>query len=117
MALCLAACAVPRAPADLRQQNAVRSYRFNQSLTATKACLIPGLDRLRPFTIPSTDTRPPSIRDIGGRTEIFAQDETITLYVVDLEPAGTTATTAGLYTATTRVTEQFDTIARGCGAI
>jgi hypothetical protein len=111
----LSACAAGRSPQDLRA-SPPRQFQFGQPPAAVRNCILPGLDRLEPFNIQPGLTRPPQVRELGDKIEIFAQDETITLYVVDLTRAGRDGSSLSAYAPTTHVTSQIDAIARRCGA-
>jgi len=113
----LAGCNVTTTPADMRAQaKPPHQFQFAQPAASVKACLVAQLDKLQPFNVQPGLTRPPTIRDLGSKSEIFAQDETITLYVVDLEPAGARASVASAYATTRHVYDQIDAAARACGA-
>lgn len=115
-AIALAGCnAIASSPAELRAQaQAARTYRFAQAAPAVKACMVGELDRLKPFTL-EPGTRPPSVRELGARTEIFAQDESVTLYLVELAPAGPRASSAAIYATRTAIADQLAGAARICG--
>lgn len=114
--LLLASCNVTATPADMRAKaEAPHQFRFAQPVTTVKGCMLAQLDKLQPFNLQPGLTRPPTVRDLGNKSEIFAQDETITLYVVDLESAGPRSTSASAYAATSHVYGQLDAAARSCG--
>lgn len=113
----LAGCGTSRTPVDARQSATPHRISFAQSAPTVKACLVPGLDTIRPFNFPPADTRPVTVRDLPNKSEIFALDEMITLYVVDLEPAGPTRSIATIYSVPDRITKQIDEIARSCGGV
>lgn len=109
------ACSPPMTPADLRSQtDGGRRFQFAQASSTVKACLVPALDQIKPFTL-EPSTRPPMVRDLGGKTEIFAQDETITVYLVDLEVTSARSSQAAVYAKTSALLEHLAGAVRSCG--
>lgn len=110
----LSSCTAGRTPEDLRA-TPPRQFQFSQQPVAVRNCILPGLDRLEPFNIQPGLTRPPQVRELGDKIEIFAQDEMITLYAIDIVKAGRDGSSLSAYAPTSHVISQIDAIARRCG--
>jgi hypothetical protein len=109
--------ATARSPADMRAQaSAPRLVRANQAAGAARPCLVAALDQVRPFTL-EPGSRPVQVRELGGRTELFAQDESVTLYLVDLADGGARSSSAAIYAGTPAIADQVATAARSCGFV
>lgn len=94
---------------------APRQFQFAQAPASVRNCLLPLLDKLEPFNIQPGLTRPITVRDLGDKIEILSQDETITLYVIDLAKSAGAGSTAMAFAPTPTVLAQIETAARRCG--
>lgn len=115
VAALLSGCAAATTPGDLRAQaDGATRFQFSQTAASVKTCLVPALDKIKPFTL-NPGTRPPSVRELGDKLEIFAQDETITLYVIDLNATGPRSSQTVAYAKTMALLDQLGAAARSCG--
>lgn len=115
IAVALCGCGPPRTPGELAANATARAYAFPRTVEAVRDCMVPALDQIAPFNFPPNDRRPAQVRAIGGGFEIFAQDETITLYVVRLTPQGP-RTSAAISALRDGILTQIDAVARRCGS-
>jgi hypothetical protein len=115
LAALLASCSANRSPEDVRKMVAPRQFQFNQPPAAVRNCILPLLDKLEPFNIQPGLTRPVTVRDLGEKIEIFSQDETITLYTIDLVKTTRDTSTATAYAPNSNVLSQIDATMRRCG--
>jgi len=84
----------------------------NQS--EAEQCLIPELDKLTPFSFPPDDTRPPTVRLLGTTLQIISIDESIPLYVVEIDPAPQGVTGAAYINYKRTITPQMEAAITKC---
>jgi hypothetical protein len=83
--LFISACSVIRTPAELKEVSPPLRFTFQSDPPETERSFIPELDKVAPFSFPANDTRPPTVRSLGSTIQIIAVDDTITLYVIEIE--------------------------------
>jgi hypothetical protein len=79
----LAACAVAHTPGELKKEPPI-FLAFQGEPSKVVECLAPELDKITPFSFPTDETRPTTLRQLGGTTQIIGMDEIIVLYLVEL---------------------------------
>ena len=110
-------CQTSSSPTDAREMaTAKQQFAFQQSAPMVKSCLLPVLDQLKLFPLDPLSTRPSQVRDLGNKTEIFAQDAMTTLYVVDIEAVGAKTTEAKSYAHNAQAAGQIAEAMKRCGA-
>lgn len=113
-ALGTAGCASSRTPTEMIESMPASSrFVTEASASAVRDCLMPKLDDLRPFALEPMSRRPALVRTVGATTQIFAQDDTFTLYVVEIAPRERGSAVAVF---SKNLAEQIAPIVSACGA-